>query len=153
MEIKTSIHSLYYNKLELLLYIQVPLNNNNSVFELKKVPNIPICDYIHKIFVDWDIEVNTLIYSYILLNDFIEKSKIILNEKNIYLIYLASLLTSCKMLQDEIYSQYDFSKVAGIPLKRLNEIEAEFLEAIDFKVHITDEQFRQTYKSHFSHAI
>lgn len=57
--------------------------------------------------------------------------------------FLAALMLASKYLQDRNYSTRAWSKISGLRVCEINENEMKYLQAIDYKLHITKEAFDQ----------
>jgi hypothetical protein len=112
-----------------------------TAFDLKKAANLTLLDYVNKIYSNFELEESIVVYSFELIKRYLKMSESSLSQSNIYLIMLISIIISCKMLQDEIFSQYDYSRMSGISLKKLNSLEYEFLEKINYNSHVPPELY------------
>ncbi|KAL4924736.1 putative G1/S-specific cyclin Pcl5 [Aspergillus undulatus] len=57
--------------------------------------------------------------------------------------FLAALILASKYLQDRNYSARAWSKISGLPTLEINQNELMFLEAVDWKLHITEATFQR----------
>lgn len=57
--------------------------------------------------------------------------------------FLAALILASKYLQDRNYSARAWSKISGLPTPEINQNELMFLQAVDWKLHITEATFQR----------
>ena len=125
------------------------LNNDNKFLDyfcLKKIPHITLKDYIWRIISLSKIQENTLLFSFTLIDKFINKSKIILNYSNVYLIVLISMSLSLKYHEDIILNDKSLTLIGMIDIKTFSKCEAVFLNFINYSFMINEKDFN-TYKS------
>lgn len=120
-----------------------------SIFDSKKA-HIHFDDYVERLVKHTEIEANTLLYCLILVDLFHERSKVAISEENKHKIFLVSLITSLKFLEDVIYSDKELAVIAGISTKSIAILENEFLECLDYKVNISHAKFDLYYECFFS---
>ena len=70
-------------------------------------------------------------------------NRFILTNYNIHRILFISILTAIKYNEDSVYSNKYYSEVAGVSLKELNLMENSFIELLDFKLFVTEEEFKK----------
>lgn len=120
-----------------------------AIFDSKKA-HIQFDDYVERLVKHTEIETNTLLYCLILVDMFHERSKVAISEENKHKIFLVSLITSLKFLEDVIYSDKELSAIAGLSTKSIAVLENEFLESLDYKVNISHAKFDLYYECFFS---
>ena len=113
----------------------------NSIFNSKKIPEISLINYLERIRKYSEIENNTLIISLIYIDRLLQKSDLILTPFNIHRIFFTSILLSIKYNEDIIFEFSYYSKIAGINSKELKIYESEFLKIIDFILYIDKNEF------------
>lgn len=131
-----------------LLFKNRTLNNYNQkikeqskmIFSSKKIPKIPISDYIQRIIQYTGIENSSLITSLIYL-DRICQNDILITDYNIHRLLLMSIIMSIKNNEDIIYENGYYSKVAGVTIKEFNKLESDFLILLEFKLFVSEEEF------------
>ena len=141
----SSITQLYSYLLEKMCIIN-DIDTKESLFDLKKKACLSLLDYVNRIYSNFDLEESIVVYSFELIKRYLTMSKSSLSQRNIYLICLISIIISCKMLQDEIFSQHDYSKMSGVSLGKLNLLEFAFLERINYNTHILPELYNENRK-------
>lgn len=62
--------------------------------------------------------------------------------------FLAALMLASKFLQDRNYSTRAWGKITGLPTSEINTNELKFLEAVDWKLHVSKEKFER-----WSHTV
>ncbi|ORY07611.1 hypothetical protein K493DRAFT_197494, partial [Basidiobolus meristosporus CBS 931.73] len=58
-------------------------------------------------------------------------------------LFVISLIISHKMLEDSTYTNQTWSELTRIPVSELNQMEAEFLHSIKYRLHIPEEEYSQ----------
>lgn len=114
----------------------------DSIFNIKSQAAKTISDYLDRILKYCDLEPSTLIVAIIYLDKFFTKG-LIPTEFNIHKILLVCITVANKYVDDSIYDNIYMSKVGGLPLDKLNELELEFLITLDYKLYVTDELFQK----------
>jgi PHO85 cyclin-5 len=62
--------------------------------------------------------------------------------------FLSALMLASKFLQDRNYSTRAWGKITGLPTSEINTNELKFLEAVDWKLHVSKEKFER-----WSHTV
>lgn len=63
-------------------------------------------------------------------------------EFNIHKAMLISIMAAHKYLDDTVYDNLFMSKVGGLSLRKLNELEREFLIILDYELYVPEKIFR-----------
>ncbi|KAK9708193.1 hypothetical protein K7432_009777 [Basidiobolus ranarum] len=58
-------------------------------------------------------------------------------------LFVISLIISHKMLEDSTFTNQTWSELTLIPVEELNQMEAEFLHSIKYRLHMPEEEFSQ----------
>ncbi|KAI8988222.1 hypothetical protein BDF20DRAFT_953119 [Mycotypha africana] len=66
--------------------------------------------------------------------------------------FLASLITASKFVQDKTYRNSAWAKIAGLPVMEVNVSERIFLKLIDYNLYIAQPTFEQWYQSLHKHV-
>lgn len=112
-----------------------------GVFYLKKKPKISLMVFIDRIVEYTDISKSTFAYSFALIEKFLLKNpKYVLSSNNYFLLLLISVVVSLKIQEDCIYNNQVYAKIGGITLSKINELEKSFLDSLEFRVYITEEE-------------
>lgn len=113
---------------------------NNSFYKATSIE-----DYFKRIVYFSKVHINTVIYSFVLIDRIIMNSKLVLSDKNVYLLLLASLYSSAKFLEDKIFGFKVFAKIGGVNISDLAKAEYMFLELLDYNLYIEYDLFIQYY--------
>mmetsp|Transcript_21138 Transcript_21138/g.27431 ORF Transcript_21138/g.27431 Transcript_21138/m.27431 type:complete len:276 (-) Transcript_21138:265-1092(-) len=105
-------------------------------------PPIKIFDYIERFRQHALCSDEVLIVALIYI-DIIIQNGFILSELNVHRILLATIVVSCKFLEDECYKNDFFAKVGGVSLHELNSLELEVLKLMKFRLKISPHIFSQ----------
>ena len=106
-------------------------------------PKISIYEYVSRIQKYCAIEKNIIILGLIYIDRICDINRLRLTNYNIHRILFISILIALKYNEDSIYSNKYYSEVAGVSLKELNSMEISFLELLDFKLFVSEEEFKK----------
>ena len=115
-------------------------NSNKSIFIHKENSfKISILEYINRLIKYSQIEISTVIYSFILVDRI--SSIIEVDDNNIYLILISALVVASKMNEDYVYKNDDYALIGGVSLKKLNKLEANFIDIIEYDIYVDSNTF------------
>ena len=109
-------------------------------FNSKTISEISINDYLKRIIKYINCEINSLIYSIILLDRICLKN-INLSSYNIHKFLFATILLAIKINEDNIYSNTYYSQIAGVSLKELNLMEYNLSIIFNFNFFVNERIF------------
>ena len=109
-------------------------------FNSKTISEISINDYLKRIIKYTNCEINSLIYSIILLDRICLKN-INLSSYNIHKFLFATILLAIKINEDNIYSNTYYSQIAGVSLKELNLMEYNLSIIFNFNFFVNERIF------------
>ena len=118
-------------------------------FYLSQIPNISLNDYLKRLVKYNNMDISTLISAIIYIDIFCEKNKYILCMNNIYLILLSSCLISIKFNEDVAVNLETYSKIAGVSLDKIINLESSFYFNLHFGLFVKEDLY-QTYFNYFS---
>lgn len=121
-------------------YSSIISKQSHSVFSMKAKPSISVNDFIKRLVNYSNVEYSTLISAVIYLDKILSKN-LYLTEYNVHLLFSVCFLEAIKMNEDKIYSNSVYAKIFGISLRKLNQIEYEFLVIMKFNLHIDEKDF------------
>ena len=121
----------------------------NDLFFFSHVPEITLDDYLYRIYKNTKMNISSLIISIIYIDRFIQFNRYILGMNNIHKILLSSCLLSIKFNEDINYDAKYYSKVVGLPVYDLNNLEFYFYVKLQFKLFV-DYDIYQKYYEYFS---
>lgn len=118
------------------------LNNlySKSLFDSSAHLVISFEKYLDRLIKLFEVEPNTVIYSFILL-DRITRKGIYLSLENIHKLFLISLYVGAKLVEDIIFTEKDYSDISGIPQGELAILEKEFIKMLNYDLFVTEEIF------------
>ena len=78
-------------------------------------------------------------------------SGIILNPHNIHRIILGCLLLAIKYNEDVYFTNEQYAKIGGVPLKEINDLESYSIDFLDYNLFISEDIYQKylTYISNF----
>ena len=120
-----------------------------TIFDIKKIPNMNIDNYIKRIVKYSKPEPQSLISALIYIDKICEKEKIFITKVNVYKLVLICIMISMKYNEDDINSNAFFAKVGGIDLENLNQIENKTYEILNYDLYIDDNLY-QKYEDNLS---
>eukprot|EP00826_Nyctotherus_ovalis_P043193 TRINITY_DN4521_c0_g1_i3.p1 TRINITY_DN4521_c0_g1~~TRINITY_DN4521_c0_g1_i3.p1 ORF type:complete len:111 (+),score=13.36 TRINITY_DN4521_c0_g1_i3:72-404(+) len=100
---------------------------------------------------DRDMEILVCIIVYV--DRFINAKKIYLTLHEMHRVILAASLLAMKFYFDDPYNNKTFSRIGGITLEELNELEANFLIEIDYNLAICKREYKRYEKALVSYAL
>ena len=121
---------------------------NNDLFYFSHIPEISLEDYLYRIYKNTKMNISTLIISIIYIDRFIQLNRYILSMNNIHKILLSSCLLSIKFNEDINYNAKYYSKVVGLPIYDLNNLEFYFYVKLNFTLFV-DYEIYQNYYEYF----
>ena len=116
---------------------------DNSPFVHEHAPKISIFDYLLRIQKYSNIENSSFIIALIYIDRICTKKGIILTKYNIHRILFTAILIAAKYNEDIIYDNLYYSKIAGVEIKELLDLENAFLNYIDFELFISNDIYKQ----------
>ena len=117
--------------------------NDKSPFVHQHAPKISIFDYLLRIQKYSNIENSTFIIALIYIDRICHKKGIVLTKYNIHRILFTAILIGLKYNEDIIYDNLFYSKIAGVTIKELLDLENSFLEIIDFDLFVSDDIYQK----------
>lgn len=121
----------------------------HSPFTSLSIPSISLSDYLHRIWKYSKMDESSLILGLIYIDRFCKKKKVILTEFNVHRILFSSLLISIKFNEDKYFTNKYYSKIGGMDLRQLNDMEMEFLININFDMFV-EPKFYEKYEKNLS---
>ena len=120
-----------------------PIRKKHPSLYSEVPPKISIYEYVSRIQKYCLIEKNIIILGLIYIDRICDINRLRLTNYNIHRILFISILIALKYNEDSIYSNKYYSEVAGVSLKELNSMESSFLELLDFKLFVSEEEFKK----------
>jgi len=66
-----------------------------------------------------------------------------INGYNVHRLFLAAVITAIKFNEDDFYSNSFYSKIGGVSINELNNLEDEFLRLINFNLWVEEDLYRK----------
>ena len=143
------------NELELKISeILTEISNQNSnveynpddPFSTRSPPKVTLQYFLGRIKKYSQIEQSTLIIILIYADRMCTTSAIILNPHNIHRIILGCLLLAIKYNEDIYFTNEQYAKIGGVPLKELNRLEFISIEFLNFDLYISEDIYQKYLK-------
>ena len=128
--------------------INKTVDDDNVIFYLRKIPKVSIYDYLLKIEKFTKIEPDSLICALVYIDKLCNKKNMNITKYNAHLLLSTAILIAGRQRKENFCSNYIYSKLAGIPIKRLALQEQTFKELIDYDFKVHENVFR-TYSKNF----
>ena len=96
-----------------------------------------------------EIEKTTMVYSLILLVDFLNNTDLLLTPSNTILLVLTSMSVAMKYLEDIIITNQELAKRCGLEKNQMIEMEGIFLKGLEYKVY----RNLETYEKYLSFLV
>ena len=125
----------------------LPENEISNHFCGKKPTKIPLIEYAARLQKCINSEVTSLICAIIYLDRLCQKNKIKVSPMNVHRMLFVSIVLSVKFNEDEHFSNSTFAKIGGVSVERLVEMEAAYLEGLDFSLFVEKVEF-DVYKNY-----
>ena len=154
MNIKRSFRNDLVRTIAFLLQDICEENNilnsrNDNLIEpfIGKNPRISIEDFLNKCLIYSNAESSTFIIMLIYIDRLCEINNFIVNSLNVYRIIFSSFVIAIKYNEEKDFNNEFFSKLAGMSLTEMNLLELIYLNLIDYKLYISDEDFLNYYEN------
>uniref|UniRef100_A0A7S3PKS8 Cyclin-like domain-containing protein n=2 Tax=Sar TaxID=2698737 RepID=A0A7S3PKS8_9STRA len=138
----------------------------NAPFVGRSVPKIQLVDYLQRMvryLNEWQspkesellsVGTRAMVISMIYIDRICGKhTEFALSIDNIHRICMSAMLVATKFLEDEVFPNCFWSRVAGVSLAELNNLEKTFCHRIDFDLWVTDEEFNKTFSIFSRYAV
>lgn len=135
--------------------IKKSTNNNYLLksFTNKKIPSISIKDYLIRLAKHTKANESTIILILIYIDRICNINHFCLTYHNIHKLILASFILAIKYNEDNYYSMTYYSKIGGISLSELKNLESEYLVLIRFKLFVQSQIYDKYYNDLMSLKI
>ncbi len=133
---------------KIALVLEQIVNSNRDkkkkpgIFDSKKIPRIGVKHYLERIVKYSRVSLETLVYSVILVDRYIEnQDEYLINEFNVHKVFFVALVLSSKFHEDLRLANKDFAKIGGISKGELLILEMNFLRIVKFELKINPDTF------------
>ena len=113
----------------------------NDPLYSNKIPMIKIEDYFIRLFKYSQMEISTLILSFIYIKRFIDKENFIIAFNNIFRLIISCTLLAIKFNENRIFKNIIYAKIGGIEIEDLNILEFNVFNRLDFNLRVFDNEF------------
>eukprot|EP00730_Choanoeca_flexa_P012985 TRINITY_DN4845_c0_g2_i1.p1 TRINITY_DN4845_c0_g2~~TRINITY_DN4845_c0_g2_i1.p1 ORF type:complete len:190 (+),score=37.44 TRINITY_DN4845_c0_g2_i1:51-620(+) len=111
-----------------------------ALFNAGSKPGIPIAAYLERFHTHAQPGLESVVQAACLIKRLIAEDKLKLHSLNVHRVTAVSLLLSSKATRDVYYDNVHISKVAGLPVDKLNLLEVTMFEMLGFELHCPLEQ-------------
>lgn len=120
-------------------------SQKNMSFTSYDKPSVTINEYLVRIQKYSEAEDSTIIMGLMYVDRICEIAKIVLTPYNIHRLLFTAIFLAIKYNEDVVFSDTFYSRVSGIPIKELKQLELDFVLLVQFKLFIKKEEY-QKYK-------
>ena len=113
----------------------------NDPLYSNKIPMIKIEDYFIRLFKYSQMEISTLILSFIYIKRFIDKENFIIAFNNIFRLIISCTLLAIKFNENRIFKNIIYARIGGIEIEDLNILEFNVFNRLDFNLRVFDNEF------------
>ena len=113
----------------------------NDPLYSNKIPMIKIEDYFIRLFKYSQMEISTLILSFIYIKRFINKENFIIAFNNIFRLIISCTLLAIKFNENRIFKNIIYARIGGIEIEDLNILEFNVFNRLDFNLRVFDNEF------------
>ena len=117
--------------------------NKNNPFCSKRVPIIPITEYLQRFKHYTNIENSTLIISIIYIDIICQKHNITIQQINVHRLVLICCVLAIKYNEDIQFTNNYYAKVGGISNKEMNLLEFHSIKLLDYNLSISETIFNK----------
>jgi hypothetical protein len=111
-------------------------------FHCKFPPNVSIRDYLARICRYSNCSAGCLITSLLYIDRLIKRRPlVVVSRLSCHRLMLVAIVLAIKFHDDTYYSNAFYAKVGGVQLKEFNSLERKFLQLIEWKLHVDDEEY------------
>ncbi|XP_020580628.1 cyclin-P3-1-like [Phalaenopsis equestris] len=114
-----------------------------TMFHGLRAPNIGIKDYIERIFKYSKCSPSCFVIAYIYIDRFLLRTGTYLTPLNVHRMLITGIAVAAKFIDDAFYNNAYYARVGGITTTEMNRLELNFLFSLDFKLHVSVENFRK----------
>ena len=114
-------------------------------FTNKNIPSISIKDYILRLYKHSKVNESTIILILIYIDRICNMNHFILTYYNIHKLILSTFILAIKYNEENYYSMTYYSKIGGITLSELNNLESECLILIGYNLFVKTNLFEKYY--------
>ena len=119
-------------------YLLKSFTNNN-------IPHISIKDYLFRLSKHAKVNESTIILILIYIDRICNMNHFILTYYNIHKLILASFILAIKYNEENYYSMIYYSKIGGVTLSEIKNLESEFLILVRYKLFVETKLFDKYY--------
>eukprot|EP00475_Leptophrys_vorax_P001911 TRINITY_DN1109_c0_g1_i1.p1 TRINITY_DN1109_c0_g1~~TRINITY_DN1109_c0_g1_i1.p1 ORF type:complete len:251 (+),score=43.23 TRINITY_DN1109_c0_g1_i1:161-913(+) len=113
------------------------------LFTAKEAPKIPLKEYVKRIVKHINCSIETQVMSLIYLDRVcaLFPKQFSINDRNVHRLCLTTLMLAAKFHDDAYYSNKFYSRVGGISVHEMNQLEAQFLVTVEFNLNIGESDY------------
>mmetsp|Transcript_16526 Transcript_16526/g.23191 ORF Transcript_16526/g.23191 Transcript_16526/m.23191 type:complete len:653 (-) Transcript_16526:46-2004(-) len=116
-------------------------SGSRSPFHASVKPSISIGDYLKRIHTYADCSDTCFVLCLIFIDRLIQSNAVSVNIMTIHRLLVVGVAVAAKFFDDLHYTNSHYSRVGGVPVAELNELELQFLFALNFDLHVDAHTF------------
>jgi len=127
--------------------------NKVTHFHSVRAPQLSIEDYLGRIAKYFQCSNECFVLSLVYIDRIVKvHPEFTICNLNIHRLLVTSVMLAAKFFDDIYYSNAYYAKVGGIRIKEVNALETQFLRLIDWRLHVSPEEYDQ-YRNHVYQAV
>ncbi|GAB4855538.1 hypothetical protein Ancab_024158 [Ancistrocladus abbreviatus] len=112
-----------------------------TIFHGSIAPPLSIRQYIERISKYAKCSPSCFVVAFIYMERYIQRTNSYFTSLNVHRLLITSVVLAAKFIDDECFNNAYYAKVGGVSTGELNELEWEFLSSLDFRLHVTLDDF------------
>jgi len=112
-----------------------------SSFHCTRAPALNIKDYILRIRAYMGCSIECFVLGLVYIDRVIKKHPTIISPLSVHRLVMTSMVLAAKFQDDQFYQNSFYAKVGGLRLDEMNTLELKMLQKLDWKLHVTVEEF------------
>eukprot|EP00931_Biecheleriopsis_adriatica_P009002 TRINITY_DN110119_c0_g1_i1.p1 TRINITY_DN110119_c0_g1~~TRINITY_DN110119_c0_g1_i1.p1 ORF type:complete len:205 (-),score=31.70 TRINITY_DN110119_c0_g1_i1:69-683(-) len=117
-------------------------------FHSVRPPQLPIRDYLLRIAKYFQCSRECFVLSLVYIDRIVKlHPDFTICSLNIHRLLVTSVMLAVKFFEDVYYSNAYYAKVGGVRTREVNVLEGQFLQLLDWRMHVTSKEFDQ-YRNH-----
>merc|ERR1719409_2507088 len=122
-------------------------------FHAIRAPQLSIHDYLMRIAKYFQCSSECFVLCLIYIDRIVKQHpEFTISNLNIHRLLVTSVMLAAKFFDDVYYSNAYYAKVGGVKTKEVNALESQFLQLIDWKLHVSPQEYDQ-YRNHVYMAV
>lgn len=123
-----------------------------SKFTSAYIPSISVFEYLERILKYFHCSVECFVLSLIYIDRLIKGARFVVNSFNVHRLLVTAVMVAAKYSDDSFFVNSYYADVGGVSLDEMNELEAAFLDMIDYNLHVNILEYQKYHNELYNHA-